>query len=113
MPRFKSSDCETLAATSQEEARKCAEKKMLEFVYGNIKYPPAARDGGIEGTAVIRFVVDENGEIKNPEILKNPGGGLGEEALRIVSKFPAWTPGKQRDKNVRVWFNMPVRFKLE
>jgi protein TonB len=85
---------------------------MLEFVYKNIKYPPVARDAGIEGTAVVKFIVNEKGEIISPEILKNPGGGLGEEALRIIKLFPSWVPGRQQDKNVPVYFNMPVRFQL-
>lgn len=112
MPRFKSEECENLGSLSQDEIKKCAEKKMLEFVYKNIKYPPVARDAGIEGTAVVKFIVNEKGEIIGSEILKNPGGGLAEEALRIVKLFPSWVPGRQQDKNVSVYFNMPVHFKL-
>jgi protein TonB len=112
MPRFKSEECEDLENLSPDEIKKCAEKKMLEFVYKNIKYPPVARDAGIEGTAVVKFIVNEKGEIISPEILKNPGGGLGEEALRIIKLFPSWVPGRQQDKNVPVYFNMPVRFQL-
>lgn len=89
---------------------------MLEFIYKNIKYPPIARENGIEGMAVIQFVVDENGNIKDPKVVRDVAGGCGLEAMRVVelmSDQVTWIPGKQRGKAVQVYFNLPVRFKLE
>ncbi len=113
MPRFPG--CENLATT--EERRACADKKMLQFIYDNIQYPAIARENGIEGTVVVRFVVEADGSIKQAEVVRDIGGRCGEEALRVVNmmnKLPQkWTPGKQRGKPVRVWFNLPVKFILE
>lgn len=94
------------------ERKNCSEKLMLEFIYHNIQYPENARKNGIEGMIVISFVVDKDGSILDAKILRNLGGGCGEEALRVINSFPKWNPGIQRGKPVMVQFNLPVRFKL-
>jgi len=99
------------------ERKKCADQKMLQFIYGNIKYPAIARENGVEGTVVIRFYIDKDGAVKEPAILKDIGGGTGAEALRVVNMMnkmeKKWTPGKQRGKAVKVYYNLPVKFRLE
>lgn len=113
MPRFPG--CENLP--SKREKEECAQKKMLEFIYANIKYPAIARENGIEGTVVVAFVVEKDGSIKNIEVKRDIGAGCGDEAKRVVelmnTKGLRWTPGKQRGQPVRVQFNLPVRFKLQ
>ena len=113
MPRFPG--CED--KSDKEERKKCATEKMLQFIYKNIKYPPIARENGVEGTTVIRFYVDKDGTVKQPEILKDIGAGCGTEAKRVVQMMnkmgQKWIPGKQRGKPVKVYFNLPVRFRLE
>ncbi|MFK7810391.1 MAG: energy transducer TonB [Saprospiraceae bacterium] len=113
MPRFPG--CED--KTDKAERKKCATEKMLQFIYKNIKYPPIARENGVEGTTVIRFYVDKDGTVKSPEILKDIGAGCGTEAKRVVQMMnkmgQKWIPGKQRGKAVKVYFNLPVRFRLE
>ena len=114
MPRFPG--CEELTA-SKDEKQQCANKKLLEFIYENIRYPAVARDNGIEGTVVVSFVVDQKGNIKDAKVVRDIGGGCGQEALRIVEMMNSmpnrWTPGKQRGRAVKVLFNLPVKFKLE
>jgi len=107
MPRF--SGCEDLDI-SNNERKKCAEKKLLEFVYGNIKYP--ARVCNVEGMVIINFTIDKEGNIINPKILRDIGGGFGEEGLRVVKSMPQWIPAKEGGKVVAVNFNLPIRFKL-
>ncbi len=110
MPMFPG--CER-SGGSNEELQACAQQKMLEYIYGNIKYPAIARENGVEGTAVITFVVEKDGSITDAQIIRDPGAQTGGEALRVVKTFPKWNPGKQRGKPVRVQFNLPVKFKLE
>lgn len=110
MPRF--AGCEDIEGKDSEK-KVCAEKKMLEFIYSNIKYPPLAREKNIDGTVVIRFVVDEKGNVIQPKVVRDIGGGCGREGLRVVQKMPAFTPGKQRGKVVKVQFSLPIHFKLE
>ena len=104
MPRFPG--CE-------DNNKNCADKKMLEFIYQNLRYPALARENGVEGTVVVTFIVEADGRIKEPKIVREIGGGCGDEVLRVVNLMPTWIPGKQKGEAVRVQFNLPVRFKLE
>lgn len=84
----------------------------VKFIAENIKYPEEARKTGIQGTVFITFIVEADGRVTNVKILKGIGGGCDEEALRVVQSMPDWSPGKQSGKNVRVQFNMPIKFAL-
>lgn len=86
---------------------------LYKFISNNMKYPAIARENSIEGLCVVQFVVNENGSISDVKVLKDIGGGCGDEAARIVKKMPSWKPGKQRGKAVKVQYNLPIRFKLE
>ena len=112
MPRFPG--CEEM--TDKEARRSCAQKNMLNYIYQEINYPTVARENGVEGMVVVRFYVDEDGSIKAPEIIKEIGGGCGKEAMRVVKKMndlpERWSPGRQRGKAVKVYFNLPVKYKL-
>lgn len=78
-------------------------------------YPPNARRNGIEGTVFIEFIVDKDGILKAFKVIKGPGGGLNEEALRVVIESQQkvkWRPGIQRRKYAEVKFTLPVMFRL-
>ncbi|GHB33960.1 energy transducer TonB [Mongoliitalea lutea] len=83
-----------------------------QYLSKNLKYPTQARRMGIEGTVYVVFVVNTDGSIQDVELLRGIGGGCDEEAIRVVSAAPKWTPGKQRGRPVRVRMRLPVRFKL-
>lgn len=89
------------------------EKELLEYLSKNIKYPAIARENSISGTVVVQFVVDRDGSIKQPEVVRGIGGGCDEEALRVVKGMPKWSAGKQQGKPVKVKFTLPIRFRLE
>ena len=78
------------------------------------KYPTAALEDNIQGKIYVQFVVDVDGSIIRAEIVKGQelGGGLAEEALRVVKKAPKWEPGEQNGKKVRVYYTVPVTFKM-
>lgn len=113
MPLFPGCD----GGGSYAEKKICADEKMLEFVYGNIEYPPEAIAAGVEGTAVITFVVEKDGRVSEPKIVRDPGAGTGGEALRVVElinkKGLRFDPVSSRFRAVRVQFTLPVKFKLE
>lgn len=111
MPRFLSNKCES--GSSDEEIRQCAQGEMLQFIYKNIKYPSIAKENGIEGTVVIRFVVSKKGEVQDATIVKDVAGGCGKEALRVVKLMSKWKAGRQGGRNVPVYFNLPVKFQLQ
>jgi len=110
MPRFPG--CEDISGSSIEKKR-CAEIKMMEFIYGKVKFPQLARDIGEEGTVLISFVIDKKGLPIDFEIIREPGNLLGKEALRVLRQMPKWTPGKQRGRTVNVRYKMPLKFHLE
>jgi TonB family protein len=76
-----------------------------------ISYPELARRAGIEGRVYVQFVVDENGNVVDPKIIRGIGGGADEEALRVVSQAK-FSPGIQRGQPVRVQYSLPIMFKL-
>ncbi len=113
MPHFPG--CEDVADAT--ERKQCADSKMLEFIYKNIRYPKEAWDANVEGSVVVSFIVEKDGSISDAKTLREIGGGCGAEAVRVVNLMQEqgirWIPGKQRGRNVRVQFNLPIRFKLE
>ena len=114
MPRFPG--CEG-QGKSKKELKECSDAEMLKFIYSNIKYPAVARENGIEGRAILKFMVDQQGNVSKVQVLRDPGGGTGKEAERVVKMMNGmgqkWVPGKQRGKPVKVWFTLPVSFKLQ
>lgn len=83
-----------------------------EYLSENIIYPKAARKAGIEGRVIVKFVVDEDGAICDVRLLKGIGGGCDEEAVKVVSEMPFWNPGIQNGETVRVYFTLPITFRL-
>jgi periplasmic protein TonB len=88
------------------------EEEMQRFIARNIVYPAAALDVGIEGVVVVQFVVDKKGVIKDPVVVRDIGGGCGQEAINVVLKMPHWIPGEQNGLPVSVRYTLPVRFKM-
>lgn len=88
------------------------EAELFKYLGKNVKFPPMAQDAGISGVVYVTFVVDENGKVRDPKVLRGIGGGCDEEALRVMKAMPNWEPGKQRGKPVRVQYNLPIRFTL-
>ena len=108
-PRFPG--CEDLDISSAEK-KKCAEEKMQEFIYDNLKVPKIAQQLCIEGMIVISFTVDKKGNIINPKILRDLGGGFGREGLRVISRMPQWIPGKFSGVPSDIQMNIPIRIGL-
>jgi TonB family protein len=96
-----------------EERKTCATQKLLMYIYKNITYPELARKTGTQGTLVVRFVVDKTGKVTKPKMVKSLGQGCDVEVLRIIETMPNWEPGIHQGKPVNVYFNLPVKFKLE
>jgi protein TonB len=88
-------------------------KEFYSYIYDHIQYPAMAKEHNMEGTVYVRFVVQSDGSITDIEVLRGPGGGLDDEAVRVLRNYPKkWKPGKQRGKAVPVYFNLPIKFSL-
>ncbi len=86
------------------------EEAMRKFIEDNLQYPRLAAENGISGKVYVTFVIDTDGTVLKPRLLRDIGGGCGTEAIRIIKLMPKWKPGKQNGKPVRVQYNLPVVF---
>ena len=87
---------------------------MYKWLSDNIQYPRISRDNNSQGRTILRFVVNSDGSIQGIEVIKSSGDMyLDKEAVRVVGEMPRWSPGKQAGKAVRVWFTLPVMFRLQ
>ena len=85
---------------------------LMQWLNDNINYPPIAAENGIEGRVIVQFVVSKTGAISDVRVARGVDPSLDKEAVRVVSKMPNWTPGKQNGTNVNVRFTLPVQFRL-
>lgn len=82
------------------------------WVQSQIRYPAEALKRGIEGRVVLSFIVERDGSVSTIELLQSPDRILSEEARRVVSSSPKWTPGRQNGHLVRVRYMLPVDFSI-
>lgn len=84
----------------------------LESIQSKITYPEIAKRAGVEGRVIVQFVVDEQGNVRDPQVVRGIGAGCDEEALKAVRQAK-FKPGKQRGKAVKVQMTLPVTFRLK
>ena len=89
------------------------EKKLMEFLRKNTDYPAMEQDLGIQGRAIVRFVVNEDGTVTNANVLREDSPGFGKEAMRVVKKLPKFKPGMQQGRAVKVYFTLPFQWKQQ
>ncbi|MDE6668677.1 MAG: M56 family metallopeptidase [Muribaculaceae bacterium] len=87
-------------------------KAMMEFLKTHIQYPEEAEKNGEQGRVIVKFIIDKNGKVTSPEVIRGISPLLDKEALRVVSEMPNWTPGKNNGKVVNSYFTLPVSFTL-
>ena len=97
MPSFQGGDLNTFRAWVQQ----------------NVRFPQIALENGIQGRVVLSFVIEKDGRLTNIQVLQTPDRSLSEEAVRVLSKSPKWSPGKQRNQVVRVKYTLPVDFRIQ
>lgn len=85
---------------------------LMAYLGRRIQYPKEAMEKGIEGTVYVTFVIEKDGSVNKVHILRGIGKACDEEAMRVIRNMPRWKPGFQREKPVRVQYNIPIRFKL-
>ncbi|MGD2005030.1 MAG: energy transducer TonB [Flavobacteriaceae bacterium] len=101
--------CEKVDKSKQ---RDCFQKQINKHIVKNFRYPEIAQELGIQGRVYVNFVIAKDGSITNIR-LRGPDKNLEEEAKRIISKLPKMSPGKQRGKEVKVPFSIPINFRLQ
>ena len=85
---------------------------LFMYLGQSIKYPVEAQKNGIQGRVICSFMINKDGNIADVIVKRGVDPNLDAEAIRVIKAMPAWTPGTQRGKNVRVQYTLPINFKL-
>ncbi|KAA6343309.1 hypothetical protein EZS27_008991 [termite gut metagenome] len=86
---------------------------LMQYLGKNIKYPTIAQENGTQGKVIVQFVVNKDGSVVDPVVVRSVDPYLDKEAIRVISTLPKWKPGMQRGKAVRVKYTVPVQFRLQ
>ncbi|MGQ1787193.1 MULTISPECIES: energy transducer TonB [unclassified Saccharicrinis] len=104
MPIFRPDICKTTKEGNAE---------LMRYISKAIRYPVIAAENGIMGRVYVTFVVSPAGEVTNVQVSRGVHPELDKEAIRVVQDMPAFSPGKQRGKPVRVQYSVPINFVLQ
>jgi TonB family protein len=89
---------------------------LMKYLKENLVYPEVAKDKGLEGTIFVDFVVAANGNVREAVVTEATSDEVDQlfrnEAIRVVSAMPQWTPGRQHEKPVDVKYSLPISFQL-
>lgn len=86
------------------------ESALQDFVKTNLQYPEEAKQNNEHGRVIVTFVIDKDGTVTNPRVIRGRTPSLDAEALRIVSIMPKWTPGKMNGELKKVTYALPIIF---
>ena len=82
------------------------------WVNQHLEYPEIARENGVQGRVMLQFTVNPDGSVSNVIDVRGVDPSLDQEAVRVIQSSPKWTPGRQRDRAVKVTYTFPVVFQL-
>jgi periplasmic protein TonB len=97
----------------KEPAFPGGEAAMHKYIQEHVEYPELSREMGEQGTVYVQFVVNSDGTIQDVVVVKPVSDLLNKEAIRVVKSMPAWAPGEQAGKKVRVRFTLPINFRIQ
>ena len=86
---------------------------ITDYLSKNIRYPEQAKETNTEGRVTLKFVVNEDGAVSDIKVVRGIGAGCDEEAKRVLASMPRWKPGKQNGRAVKVYYTLPIMFKLQ
>ncbi|PKO98869.1 MAG: energy transducer TonB [Bacteroidetes bacterium HGW-Bacteroidetes-8] len=88
------------------------ENSFTRWVAERLVYPEIAKENSVQGRVILQFRVNTDGSVSDVKVVRGVDPSLDKEAVRVVSSSPKWTPGRQRNKPVRVVYVFPVIFQL-
>ena len=86
---------------------------LRKYLSSHINYPPMAAENNVQGKVILQFVVEKDGKVGEVKLARSVDKDLDKEAIRVVKSLPKFTPGRQNGQAVRVWYTLPVTFKLQ
>ena len=105
-------DDDVFAVVEEQPEFPGGQESLLGYLKSNLRYPKECSDNNIQGRVLVTFVVNKDGKICDAEVVKSVHDALDAEALRVVNSMPAWKPGAQGGKPVRVKYTVPVTFRM-
>ena len=84
----------------------------MRWLEATMVYPPASIRKRQEGTVEVAFIVEPNGSITDPRIIKGASAELNHEALRVLHLMPNWLPARRNGKSIRAQVTLPIEFHL-
>ena len=87
-------------------------EELYKWIDNNVQYPAVARENGIEGRVILKFIVEKDGSLSDSTVIHSVHPMVDREALRLVGQMPKWNPGKRAGIPVRVRYCLPIKFKI-
>lgn len=85
---------------------------LMQWLSMNVRYPEDAMKNDAQGRVIVKFVVNPDGSISDPTVLKSVEPSLDQEAIRVVMAMPKWEAAENHGQKVASYFNLPIAFKL-
>ena len=85
----------------------------MKWLGNHMEYPEEAEKAGIQGRVIIRFVIEADGSVTDPKIIRGVSPEVDKEAMRVISSMPKWIPGKVNGREVASYFTLPINFRLK
>lgn len=86
--------------------------ELMLWLSQNIRYPESAQQNGISGRVVVKCIIEKDGSIRGPVVVKGVDRDLDQEAIRVVKSMPKWIPAKNNGEPVRSYYSIPITFRL-
>lgn len=88
-------------------------KAFVNYLKRKLVYPPQAKKENLEGVVAVQFVVEKDGRITSPTIVRSLRADMDSAALTAIRNMPNWIPAREHGMRVRCKYSVPVQFKIE
>lgn len=104
---------ETILRSAERMPRfPAGEDSLMNYIKNHIRHPAMADKNNNQSKVILQFVVEKDGTVGEVKVARSVDKNLDDEAIRVVKSLPKFIPGRQNGKVVRVWYTLPVDFKL-
>lgn len=88
-------------------------KAFVNYLKRKLVYPPQAKKKNLEGVVAVQFVVEKDGRITSPTVVRSLRADMDSAALTAIRNMPNWIPAREHGMRVRCKYSVPVQFKIE
>ncbi len=107
-------DTDTIYSSPEVQAQfQGGNEVLIKFLAKYLRYPKESRDKNINGTVMVKFIVEKDGSLSDPQILNSLDERIDDEVLSLINSMPAWIPATSENLPVRSYYSLPIRFELK